>query len=101
MGSVMAYDALCRSGSTRHDLDNDFDHRAGKEESYRDAFEELQNFFADVCFHEDSLSDEHTGDESYLSASRLLTAPSGNRRRSSSTRYILLILSNHPFFENS
>ncbi|XP_034239882.1 protein retinal degeneration B isoform X2 [Thrips palmi] len=57
MGSVLAYDALCRSG--RHDLDNDLDdHDRGR---------------CDV------------GDETYLSASRLLSAPSGNRRRSSST----------------
>lgn len=59
MGSVLAYDALCRSG--RHDLDNDLDEH------------ETQRGRCDV------------GDETYLSASRLLSAPTGNRRRSSST----------------
>ncbi|KAJ1532074.1 hypothetical protein ONE63_000703 [Megalurothrips usitatus] len=57
MGSVLAYDALCRSGSSRQDGDNDEGHRSRCD----------------------------LGDESYLSASRLLSAPSGNRRRSSST----------------
>ena len=27
MGSVLAYDALCRSGSSKQDIDNDLDHR--------------------------------------------------------------------------
>lgn len=27
MGSVIAYDALCRSGSSRQDIDSDLDHR--------------------------------------------------------------------------